>query len=230
MSQEREQFENNEQQEQQQQSPDAIASDLASSMSSTGSEEEFVAAEEKPTVNRNSLVLFGIILLGLGGYYFMYVRTGPKTAAAAAASAEAASAEQTIRSFLANGDQNVKSMQQTIKNTEQIVQQFKNDPSARQIPLSDLATNPFQFVPLRASNPTDDSGHQFQLDKEAAIRIIESLQLQSTVVNGNRNACMINNTLYAEGQQVEGMTIEKITSSTVIFRSGTHRFQKSMSK
>jgi hypothetical protein len=57
-----------------------------------------------------------------------------------------------------------------------------------------------------------------------------ALQLQSIVHSGSRKACMINNTLYAEGQQVDQFTIEKIEASRVIVKSGAYRFELKMQR
>src|SRR4051812_33978796 len=77
---------------------------------SEGGEEGFIAEEKKP-VNRSTLVVFGIIIAGLAGYYFMYVRTGPATAQA---SAEVAAADQTIQQFLTDGER-IKSMERMLR-------------------------------------------------------------------------------------------------------------------
>jgi len=218
MSDEREEIENTD-------SADSGAPDLTGALSE--SEQEFVT-EAKAPVNRSTLVLFGIILLAMAGYYFMYLRTGPK--AANAASTEVVAADQTIKSFLANGDQSVKGMQEMIKNTEKIVQQFKSYPSTPQIPLENLQTNPFKFLPAAASATSDEANaKRQQVDRFAAMKQAEAMQLQS-IVSGTHRACMINNTLYTEGQQCEGFTIEKIETDGVILRIGTLRLRKPMQK
>jgi hypothetical protein len=192
-------------------------------------EESFVTEEKKP-FNRSTLVLFGIILAGLGGYYLMYLRTGP--AKASAASAEALQADATIKEFLTDG-QKIQVMEKMLRNTEKVVEQFKSYPSMTQIPLTDLQANPFKFVPLKAAvsdNGATVNTKKQEMEKAAAAKAANELQLQSIVHSGTHRACMINNTLYAEGQQVETFMIEKIQPGAVIVRSGTFRFQLTMKK
>src|SRR4051794_30626324 len=103
---------------------DSGGGDLESNLAENG-DESFVTEEKKP-VNRSTLVLFGIILAGIGGYYLMYVRGGPSKAAAA--TAEAAAADQTIKQFLTDNER-IKSMERMLRSTEKVVEQFKSYPS-----------------------------------------------------------------------------------------------------
>ena len=41
---------------------------------------------------------------------------------------------------------------------------------------------------------------------------------------------MINNTMFVEGQQIDGFTIEKINPSSVIVKNGSYRFELQMQK
>ena len=193
-----------------------------------GSEEAFVTEEKKP-VNRSTIVLFGLILLALGGYYFMYVRTGPK--AANGATAEVVQADATIKTFLAGGDDNIKSMDEMLRKTAKVVDQFKTYPSMKQIPLTDLITNPFRFMSPRGAASADDaSAHRRQADRETCLRAVQEMQLQSIMHSGKRKACMINNTMYTEGQGLDDFVIEKITPQGVVLRSGPFRFELKMQK
>src|SRR2546426_863445 len=65
---------------------------------------------------------------------------------------------------------------------------------------------------------------------KAGPKAVQTLQLQTVVIRANRKACMINNTMYQEGESVESFTIEKISPSAVIVRSGVYRFELKMAK
>src|SRR4051812_46504588 len=66
---------------------------------SAGGDGEFVVtSEQKKPLNRTTLVLVGVIVLGGGLLYFMHLRTGPQAASAAAA--QSATANATINQFL----------------------------------------------------------------------------------------------------------------------------------
>jgi len=61
-------------------------------------------------------------------------------------------------------------------------------------------------------------------EKAVALRAVQGLQLQSIMHSDTRRACLINNTLYSEGQQVDSLVIEKIQPKSVIVKSGPYRF------
>jgi hypothetical protein len=166
-----------------------------------------------------------------GGMFFMYKRQGPASAQAAS-TPEAAKAAETIKTFLNNGPSGIKAMQDMLKDTEKVVKQFLEYPSVTQIPLSDLHTNPFRLH-VKGDNPDADAESEKkkkEADKQEALKASQQLQLQSIVHSGSRKACMINNTLYLEGQQIDSFLIEKIEASRVIVKTGTYRFELKMQR
>lgn len=198
--------------------------------------DEAVVSEDKPTVNRGTLVMFGIMILAAASLYVMYKRTSP-AAANAAVSPASAEANKTISTFLSGGDRSIKSMEQLLKNTEKVVQQFLNYPSLTQVPLGDLRTNPFkQFI--EAPKTTADAGpSQDALDKKrreeqrmAVLKAVQGLQLQSIMFSESRRACMINNNLYREGQSLDNFSIEKISPASVVVKNGPYRFELRMQR
>ena len=159
----------------------------------------------------------------------MYKRQGP--ASAAAANVETAAAQQTIDNFLTTGPNGIKTMETMLHNTEKIVQQFLDYPSVPQVPLSALRTNPFRFSKPDADAKPDEAAEKKKKEEEksAALRSSQALNLQS-IISGNHRACMINNTLYTEGQQVDSFTIEKISPNSVVVKTGVYRFELRMQK
>lgn len=199
-------------------------SDLTEALA--GAEVDFVA-DEKSAKGAGSLILFALVLAAAGGTYFMYLKTGPKTAAA---SAETTAANTTIKQFLSNGPVSLKMMEEMRKNTEKVVERFSNYPSMTQVPLTDLKTNPFRMV---AAVPTADlteaaARRRHEQDRQAALEAVQSLTLQSVMVSSAQSACMINKTLYTEGQQVDIFTIEKIANNAVIVKANGFRFELKM--
>jgi len=204
------------------QGDDASAAEMAETLSS-GGDENFVVTEEKKPVNRTTLVLFLVVALGGGALYLMHLRTGPKTADAAP---QAAQANQTITQFLSGGGSNLKNMEQMLQNTQKIVQQFLAYPSVNQIPLNQLQTNPFRLTASKDGESSSEAEARKKQDEEKVSirRAAEALQIQS-IMFGARKACMINNTMYTEGQQVEGFTVEKINPNSVIVKNSGYRFE-----
>ncbi|MGH7180048.1 MAG: general secretion pathway protein GspB [Tepidisphaeraceae bacterium] len=179
------------------------------------------------SVSRGTLLMSLIVVAAAVAVWFMHKRSGPKAAVGAVAT-ETAQAKKTINSFLDNGGANIKLMEAMLRNTEKIVQQFLKYPSMTQIPLSDLRTNPFRARSLKSEAANTDDKRD--ADKLAVRKSVESLRLQSVMYGEQRKACMINNMLYREGQQVESFTIEKITPTGVIVKNGSYRFELKMQR
>ncbi len=194
-------------------------------------ESEFVVAEAPRPRNNAMTVLLGVVLAGACVIYLMYFRGGPRTAAAAGNQSEQNSA--TISRFLEAGGENIKLMERMLRGTEKVVQQFRNYPSTTQVPLAGLKANPFRYEPLKGADPAADEElakkHRSE-ERAAVLKAVQELQLQSIMHGTNRRACMINNTLYSEGQQVESFTIEKITPDSVIVKNGSYRFELKMQR
>lgn len=195
-------------------------------------EEGVVIGEEKPQLNRGTLAMFAIICLGAAGLYGMYRKAGP-SAANASMNQETVEANKTITTFLSGGDSSIKSMHLLLKNTEKIVQTFLTYPSTTQVPLSDLRTNPFkQFTDAPKPAATADSGLSEAADRKKreeerqnVLKAVQAMQLQSIMFSEARSVCMIDSTMYREGQTIGDFTLEKISPTSVIVKNGPYRFE-----
>lgn len=201
---------------------------------SSGADEGVIVAEEKQPMSRSTLLMFGVLAIGAAGLFVMYKSSGPKPAAAAVTK-ETAEAKKTISSFLNGGDASFKTMEDRLKNTEKVVQQFAKYPSATQVPLSELSTNPFrQHAPQTKQQNTDlsEAAEKKKRDEErlAIKKAAESLQVQSIMFSESRRGCMINNRIFAEGQSFDDFTVEKISPTTVIVKNGPYRFELRMQR
>lgn len=202
------------------------------SESGDGGDDAVIASDSKPGLSRGTLVMFGVLVLGAGGLYGMYRFTGPKAASASVAK-ETAEANKTISTFLNGGDSSIKTMEALIRNTEKVVQQFLAYPSMTQIPLSDLRTNPFRAQEEKAADSSaSDVNDRKKREEErlAILKAVQSMQLQSIMYSDARKVCMINNTLYREGQTMDNFTIEKINPASVVVKNGPYRFELRMQK
>lgn len=191
-----------------------------------GNEMSFVATgETKKPINKTSLILFGIIAIGGVGLYFMHLKTGPQSATAAPAD----TANKTINQFLSGGKSNVKLMEIALRDTQKLVQQF-NHPHVKQVPLGELQTNPFRVT--AGSEDGDDLTAKRKLaeQRQVVLKAFQTLQLQSIMYGEKNRSCMINNSLYREGQQVNGFVIEKITKDNISVKQDEWRFDLKMAK
>lgn len=195
----------------------------------TGGESEFVVPEEKKSINKSTLALLALVVLGGGGLYLMHLRTGPSKAVAA----ESQEASKTISTFLSGGQTNIQSMEKALRDTEAVVKKFLDYPSTTQVPLHELRTNPFRrLIDEPADVPQSDvvQKRRKEEERQAVIKAVGNLQLQSVMAGGAQKACMINNMLIKEGQTVEQFTVEKITPNGVIVKNGQYRFELRMQR
>lgn len=186
--------------------------------------EEYTLGTSKQPMGKGSVVMFVILAVAGAGTYFMYARTGPQTANAADPKAQ-----QVINQFMTDRDKNLGTMKKMLRDTEAVVKQFLNYPSVKQVPLSNLVGgNPFRMMIAKVpENPhlDEEAAKKKREEERAAARLAaNNLLLQSVMSNGARKSCMINNTLYTEGEKVDSFLIEKISSDGVIVRSGVYRF------
>jgi hypothetical protein len=191
----------------------------------SSNEMNFVTGETKKPMNKTTLILLGIIALGGGGLFLMHLRTGPQSAAASNNDA----AKKTINQFLSGGPQNIKLMEMSLKDTEKVVQEF-NHPNVKQVPLAGLAMNPFRVT--SGQNDDDDPVAKRKLaeQRQTVLKSYQTLQLQSIMYGDKNRSCLINNTLYREGQTVNGFTVEKITKDIVTVKQDAWRFDLKMAK
>lgn len=195
--------------------------DLGETLSSE-SETAYFTPEEKKPQTTTYVVLAALLVIGPAVLFFMYNRKGPQPAAAA----PPPPAKKAVNEFLAGGADSMRLMRDMLRGTEKIVQGFLEYPSTTQIPLSDLRTNPFRASAVKPDGEAADRKRREE-ERQLVLKAVGGLQLQS-ILAGARKSCMINNTLYQEGQQVGQFTIEKISPSAVIIKSGAYRFELKM--
>ena len=186
-------------------------------------------AEDKPN-HRNALVIFAVLVLGIGGIYLMRVRSGPQTASANEMDEDATKA--TIDTFLNDGGRSLRAMQEMIRDTEKVVGRFREFPSAAQVPLADLKTNPFRFSTTLATENVDEELLKKRREEERRVVLVkvQALKVQSIVFGESHRMCMINNNPVNEGQEVDGLRVEQIRPNSVIVRGGAYRFEIKMQR
>jgi len=171
---------------------------------------------------KTSTALICLMLFGLAGVYFMYLKTGPQQASAASFEAPAA-ADSAITHYLNTSPAGVKQIEKSLKRTQSVVARLNAEsPHAP----TELRTNPF-----RKSVAVDDAGNAAALrerqeqQRQAALKAVAGLQLQSVLINEKNRSCMINNGLYVEGGHIDRFEVERIAPNSVIVRSGPYRFE-----
>jgi hypothetical protein len=195
--------------------------------------ESAIVTEQRAPVNRSTIVTFVVLVIGVASVWFMYQRTGPKSAEASTNSKESVDAKKTINTFLSGGDASIKLMETMLRSTQKVVEQFLSYPSMTQVPLSELRTNPFrirEIVPRSGDDGAYADRRRREEERLAALHAVEGMRLQSIMYSESRKGCMINGGLYVEGQKVEDFIIEKINPSSVVVKSGPYRFELTMQR
>jgi hypothetical protein len=191
----------------------------------------FVSGRREP--NKGALGFLGLLLICGTAFYFFYLRNGPASVSAATQVQKAASS--TIDEFLHGNGGNAHLMAQTLRDSQKVVSEFQASSRKFQIPLGELATNPFRLhAPEAKARQNDDesaarSREQMLADKARIQREAGALELQS-VLRGGYSACMINNNLCRLGDQVGNFTVDEIRARTVIVHQGPYRFELAMKK
>jgi len=192
----------------------------------------YIATEEKKPLSKATLILFAIFGAAGLGSYFLLVKSGPEAGAAETDP----KASQVIEQYMTDKSQNMGTMKKMLRDTDAVVKQFLTYPSVTQVPLEDLRTNPFRMsgTPEPGSASTAKEAEREKKRKEderqAVLRSVQNLQLQSVMSSDKNKSCMINNVLYTEGQQVDQFTVEKISPNAVIVRNAAFRFELKMQR
>ena len=201
-----------------------------------GDELDPTFVSQKKPMNRGAVGLLGLVLACGAGIYFLYLKNGPQSASAA--SPEQAAATSTVDEFLHGNGGSTRLMEQTLRETEKVVKEFQAYSAAEQVPLELLHTNPFrqhEAKPKASQDEGDQVANALAAARAAAVerdRVMkeaQALELQ-TLLRGARSACLINNALYHEGEQVGSFMVEEIRSQTVIVRQGKYRFELTMKR
>jgi hypothetical protein len=187
-----------------------------------------VAAGDGKKNGRSMAILGGLLTVAAIVIWFSFFRGAPDTAQGGMTPNDGGSQ---IKQFLDSGNINI--MKQTLKETEKIVKQFRAYPGRTQVPLTALRSNPFRELAPKADEPVTANSHDDEKEQELhkqATDAAAELKVQSIIRGSKYRACMINNTLYKEGQQVGILKIEKINTNTVVVSSGKYRFEVQMQK
>ena len=202
--------------------------------STENSEETFDSSDgafvdgQKPKSNIGMLATLGAVAI-LGAGAFLYMKKGPQQAAADTVDQ---SASATINEFL-HGSTGSQMMAQTIKDTEKVVQEFKEHSHKAQVPTAELITNPFRLQEPKpqTTDVAEVVPSRIREDEERQRISTEAnaLELQS-ILRGGRSACLLNNALYHEGEQINGFTIDEIRPKSIIVHQGKYRFELTMKK
>jgi hypothetical protein len=210
-------------------SDDGLASVLGAG-GGASAEGEFIVDGAGGASKRGGVVILLLIAVAAGGAYLMYAKGGPRVARAATPEAAAAQAE--ISAFLAGGSKDIAGMQDLLRDTEKVVRQFLDYPAVRQVPLSQLRTDPFRLTTAAASAATSaeaslaEARRAHEQARAAALARAQKLKLQSVMMGRGKPVAMIDGRAVSVGDTLDnGILVEQIRPGAVVIRDGNFRFQ-----
>jgi hypothetical protein len=210
-----------------------------STMLSGGDDTLYVADEKSGKVNGPAVTAGVLVVAAIGGLWFLNSRAGGPAEAAA----EETMAAAQIDGFLTGQRASIEEMRQVLADTEAIQQQFLKYPTASQIPLGALKTDPFDFDPpeQRKMPTAQDPEVLAKLEAERTAARQETLRLaladvkvKSVMDVGGEPACMIGHRLYRVGDDLavsgETFRVLGIRSDLIVVASDDVRFGLSVGR
>ncbi len=195
--------------------------------------------EKKKLATQSALIIAVLGVVAVGALMGMRVMTGPVVAHGA--SAETDAFIETVDIRLANIGQMDKAdplhpaaMQALFADTDQIIATIKADHTVKQVPIDQVAKNPFAMHVEEKVVAEVDKGAAEAAARAAMLKDLytefDGIQLQS-VVAGRRPVAVIQGELYRVGETVGSFTVQAIdqrgvafTTDRVTLREGERRF------
>ena len=179
-----------------------------------------------------SNVIMGLLFAAAGGgLYFLSLQSSP-----AEASAEQRMLESTVDSALMRlREAPEDGGGYSGRITQDLLEGFSDRIIACQVPLKSLEKNPFAFVapegqtkavvktaPKRTKKPEKTPE---QISREQAMARLEKLHLQSVMMGRDGGGvAVISNNLLSVGQRIDGFTVERIDSNSVVLSWRSEKF------
>ena len=161
------------------------------------------------------------------------LKNSPQSANAATSLAPAAPGE--ISEFLAATRLPSEKWNRASDDAGKIADECRFSPGKTQVPVTELKTNPFRLRTPSSMQPVEDS-RRFNREPQDRARTpghpARGAIAAASIHPARRFAprCLINNTLYQEGQEVDGFVIEEIALTSVVVHKGVYRFELKMTK
>ena len=188
-------------------------------------------------VFRANIVLIGVFVAGAATVYGLTFRNTPTKASAEQQVAESQVEAMIMR--LASAADKV-DVRRPGRVTNDLLKNFYDQITERQIPLRGLRKNPFHFVGprLRVTLPASGTPQRSQatqppedpekLTEEKVAVELGKLHLQSVMMGRGGSTAIISNNLLTVGQKIKCFTVKKIDSDSVVLEWGGRRYVLSM--
>lgn len=182
--------------------------------------------QKKKLATQSGLIILIICIVAFAALMTMRVTSGDMTAYGA--SAETDAFIETVDVRLANINQmdaadplHPDAMRALFADTDQIISVIKADHTAKQVPVEQVAKNPFAMEVTEVTAPKVDTAALAAAARAGKLKALytefDQIALQS-VVAGRRPVAVIKGNLYRVGETVGSFTVEAIDQRGVAFR------------
>jgi len=191
-----------------------------------------ISGRRHSSILKGNLGLMVMFAVGIGCVYLLSLRKGP-----AAASADQQTAELQVDDALTRlGKSGLTPLPGQAK-ASSLVNTFYLQAKQRQIPLDQLARNPFTFTQPGPIEPVVKKVEKEPVEEDKAGQALEEavaearlLSLQSILSGSAGATAMISNNLLTEGQKIGSWTLSKIRSNDVVLTWKEHEYVLKMPK
>jgi hypothetical protein len=160
-------------------------------------------------LSKSTWAMVGVFIVGVALVALLSLRGGPSKA-----NATDRDAEQKVDLFIAQSQQQQGKTVQSFQDTKQVVSDFYNYASRRQVPVDDLKSNPFIFgkSPTTTGNVSEGMTPRRLAELQ---RLCASYRLQSILMGARGGTAIIDSNFVAVGHRVGPFTVKAIYPKSV---------------
>lgn len=183
-----------------------------------GTQQEYltVAARDKKSARRSTMVLGGLFILGLLCLWFMIQKSSPPTATASPGKVDTEEAQ--IEAAIA---QLIGVRSEMFNRMDEIVKKFYEFSDVQQVKADELVKNPFRHEIFLGDlkEESDTEKGSFSMRQEQVRQQAKDMQLLSIVATEEGRCCVIDDKRLYEGDSIKGFNVRQISDRTVLLES-----------
>jgi len=182
--------------------------------SGLASEGYITTTAQDTTVKRGTYLLVMLIVLGLGGLWFMAKKAKPQSAIAKGVD------NKSIETAIA---QMTGTKAEFFKEINGVVTKFNEIANVKQVKVNELQKNPFnleEFAADSGMSSEDSEAYAKQREQMDLQQSARKMQLLSIIKSPAGNRCMIDDKIVGRGETIKGWTVEEITDDGVLLKAG----------
>lgn len=177
--------------------------------SAANNQEYLTVGNRQGQLRQSTYLLVTLFIIGTICLFFMIKKSSPS-----AVSAAQPSAQQIEQSKIESAIAKITGVRaQMFSSLEKIVKKFYEFADFEQVNVGELSKNPFRQDDILPNAGPEDEGMQSEIYRG-------ELELYTIMSTEKGNCCMINDKLLYEGDVIDGLEVEEITSHSVTLTDG----------